>query len=157
MLGAIINIGISIERKFYIYNVRLYNIMYMWKKKKNILFALLEISYDLFKGRTLWHQLKRLNAQALDSYMIFVNLTWKKKEKWMVKDWLEQICFSNLSDYIEIPFSKRLEMTGICICIMIKKVDHYLSYIHFIRDFCNDQDKIEILLYNKLNNIYRYI
>lgn len=45
-------------------------------------------------------------------------------------------------------------MTGICICIMIKNVDHYLSYIHFIRDFCNDQDKIEILLYNKLNKIY---
>lgn len=29
MLGAIIKIGISIERKFYTYNVRLYNIMYM--------------------------------------------------------------------------------------------------------------------------------
>ena len=144
MLGAIIKIGISIERKFYIYNVRLYNIMYMWKKKRNTLFVLLKIwlwSYDPSKG-TLWHQLKRLNAQALDSYLIFVNLTWKKKEEWMVKDWLEQICFSNLSDYIEIPFSKRwLEMTGICICIIItKNVNHYLSYIHLTRDFCNDQD-----------------
>lgn len=46
-------------------------------------------------------------------------------------------------------------MTGTCICIMIpKNVDHYLMYIRHTRDFCNDPDIIEILLYNKLNKIY---